>query len=265
MNAQSEPDLKPVYDDKVKTVLSEMALGKSLTDIAKAMDYGNPKSLDIYMRRRNFHLNKGTGQYEPTVPERVKDLDLPASSKVGQIIAMLNNEGADPKTVAKRLGFSDHQELASYMLGKGYAYNSSLSNYQRKLGVIEEAVGSLPLAPSDSSELALAAAANEFDMPSGIDQGKWQEYLEILEILLRNKAQLLDKIILPDEGGKIPMYAIGGTFVTKSVHMSNLLDQMVRNFAQEKNVNQRTIFEVALIEFFRHYGYGREVQTLLGQ
>lgn len=264
MNTQSEPDLKPVYDDKVKTVLREMASGKSLTDIAKEMDYGNPKSLDIYMRRRNFHLNKGTGQYEPTVPDRVKEMDLPASSKVGQIIAMLDNDGADPKTVAKRLGFSDHQELASYMLGKGYAYNSSLGNYQRKLGVIEEAVGSLPLAPSDSSELELDAA-NEYDTPAGIDQGKWQEYLEILEILRRNKAQLLDKIILPDEGGKIPMYAIGGTFVTKSVHMSNLLDQMVRNFAQEKNVNQRTIFEVALIEFFRRYGYGREVQILLGQ
>jgi len=153
--------------------------------------------------------------------------------------------------------------LAQYMMGKGYTYNSSISNYQRKIGVIGEVVGSIPLA---STEPYLEPSlVNETDIPTGIDPAKWQEYLEILEILRRNKTQLMDKIILPDDAGKIPMYAIGGTFVTKSVHMSNLLDQMVRNFAQEKNVNQRTIFEVALIEFFKHYGYSREVQSLLGQ
>lgn len=264
MNTQSKLDVKPVYDEKVKAVLREMATGKSLVDIAKDMNYGNSKSLDIYMRRRNFHMNKGTGNYEPIGPERDTGLDLPASSKVGQIIAMLDSEGADPKIIAKRLGFSDHQELAHYMMGKGYAYDSSLGNYRRKLGVNEAASASLSLAPTGSNE-AEPVVAYKNDTSNGINPAQWQEYMEILEILRRNKAQLLDKIILPDEGGKIPMYAIGGTFVTKSVHMSNLLDQMVRNFAQEKNVNQRTIFEVALIEFFRNYGYGREVQSLLGQ
>ena len=65
--------------------------------------------------------------------------------------------------------------------------------------------------------------------------------------------------------GQIPRFTLQGLFVTKSVHMTNTLDQMVRDFSKEKNINQREIFEVALIEFFQKYGYAREVETLLKQ
>lgn len=41
------------------------------------------------------------------------------------------------------------------------------------------------------------------------------------------------------------------------------LDLLVRSFSQERNITQREIFEVALIEFFRRYGYAQEVQRLL--
>jgi hypothetical protein len=54
-----------------------------------------------------------------------------------------------------------------------------------------------------------------------------------------------------------------GVFVTKSVHMTNTLDQLVREYSKEKNISQRDIFSVALIEFFRRYGYEREINTLL--
>jgi hypothetical protein len=35
------------------------------------------------------------------------------------------------------------------------------------------------------------------------------------------------------------------------VHMVNTLDQMAREFSKEKNISQRDLFEVALIEFFQ--------------
>jgi hypothetical protein len=38
----------------------------------------------------------------------------------------------------------------------------------------------------------------------------------------------------------------------------------VRDFSKEKKISQREIFEVALVEFFRRYGYEREIETLLG-
>jgi hypothetical protein len=65
------------------------------------------------------------------------------------------------------------------------------------------------------------------------------------------------------EAGQIPRYALPGAFVTKSVHMTNTLDQMVRDYSKEKNINQREIFEVALIEFFQKYGFECEVEAML--
>ncbi|UTW68535.1 hypothetical protein KHA80_13110 [Anaerobacillus sp. HL2] len=41
--------------------------------------------------------------------------------------------------------------------------------------------------------------------------------------------------------------------VTKSVHMSNQLDQMVRDYSSEKNIAQRDIFEIALVRFFLEF------------
>lgn len=47
--------------------------------------------------------------------------------------------------------------------------------------------------------------------------------------------------------------------------MTNTLDQLVRDYSREKNISQRDVFTVALIDFFRRYGYEREVETLPGQ
>jgi hypothetical protein len=63
----------------------------------------------------------------------------------------------------------------------------------------------------------------------------------------------------------IPRFTVPGVFSVKSVHMASGLDQLVRDFSQEKNISQRDIFEVALIEFFHKYGYEREVNALLSQ
>ena len=61
-------------------------------------------------------------------------------------------------------------------------------------------------------------------------------------------------LIPQSDAGTIPRYALPGVVVTKSVHMVNPLDMMVRDFSREKNVPQRDIFAAALLEFFRKYG-----------
>jgi hypothetical protein len=83
-------------------------------------------------------------------------------------------------------------------------------------------------------------------------------------LLQRHKDRLLDFIIPTGNHGKVPRYVIPGIPVTKSVHMMSPLDRLVRDFSKEKNISQREIFEVALVEFFRRYGYEREIETLLG-
>ena len=92
-----------------------------------------------------------------------------------------------------------------------------------------------------------------------------EQFLPLLEWLASNKEGLQSLLGASVVSGQIPRFTLPGLFVTKSVHMTNTLDQMVRDFSKEKNINQREIFEVALIEFFQKYGYGREVETLLQQ
>lgn len=45
----------------------------------------------------------------------------------------------------------------------------------------------------------------------------------------------------------------------------NTIEQLVVDFSKEKNISQRELFEVALIEFFRRYGYEQEVERLLSK
>ena len=73
-------------------------------------------------------------------------------------------------------------------------------------------------------------------------------------MLQKNKEKLVDMLIPQSDAGTIPRYALPGVVVTKSVHMVNPLDMMVRDFSREKNVSQRDIFAAALLEFFRKYG-----------
>ena len=88
----------------------------------------------------------------------------------------------------------------------------------------------------------------------------------MLDYLLDNEGvlrQLLGGENKIESQGSIPRYAVPGIFVTKSVHMINHLDQLVRDFSKEKNISQRELFEVALVEFFQKYGYKDEIETLI--
>ena len=94
------------------------------------------------------------------------------------------------------------------------------------------------------------------------------DYQQLLDYLLEKEAllrELLDGKSAEEAGGSLPHYAVPGIFVTKSVHMTNQLDQMVRDFSKENNISQRELFEVALVEFFQKYGYRQELEILLGQ
>jgi hypothetical protein len=45
--------------------------------------------------------------------------------------------------------------------------------------------------------------------------------------------------------------------------MSFQLDQLAKTYSQEKNISQRDLFEVALVDFFQRYGYGDAINELL--
>lgn len=260
---------KPIYDERVNEIIRGLVEGKSRDMIAKELGYKNYKTLDIYMRRKNFKWDSVHQKYVPVngLPSKMDlDYSLHSSSKLSMIIAMFQKEGADAKMIAKRVGFTNHRELANYMKAKGYRWSSSLGNYKKVTGLIvdEQYPGY-----TDVEDESYTTPSDGLEGPSaglkawGKGEIPLEHYLPLLEMLERNKDKLVDLIMPREESSKVPRYGVPGVFVTKSVHMTNTLDQLVREYSKEKNISQRDIFAVALIEFFRRYGYEREINTLL--
>ena len=65
------------------------------------------------------------------------------------------------------------------------------------------------------------------------------------------------------ESKSIPRYQVQGMYGTKAMRMANVLDELARRFSMERNISQREMFEVAIIEFFKKYGYRDEVEKYL--
>jgi len=250
---------KPVYDERVNEILRGLAEGKTREELAEEFGHRSYKTLDIYMRRKNFIWDRAKQTYVPEAGSAGKEHMGPISStKVAHVLALFEKEDADPRMIAKQLGFSDHREMANYMKGKGYEWDSNKRNYVRKVGIIEEP------AYTEIAAYQEVAATAEGVMREAMSRDI-SRFLPLIEMLDKNKDRLYRLILPGGEAGMIPRYVVPGVLTTKSVHMPNTLDNLVKEYSREKNISQREIFQVALIDFFRKYGYEREVDALLRQ
>ncbi|WP_035296019.1 hypothetical protein [Brevibacillus thermoruber] len=264
-------DKKPIYDERVKEILQGLAEGKTRDELAVAFGHKNYKTLDIYMRRKNFTWDRLKQTYVPAFSRIDAEAIIagPApSTKVANVLSFFEKEDADPRVIAKQLGFSDHRELANYMRGKGYEWSTEKKNYVRKVGIVEKteaaAVEGKDAEVADGGAVASNRQVDSvgYVMEKGTsDLGR---FLPLLEMLEKHKDRLFGLILPGSDGGRVPRYVVPGVLMTKSVHMPNTLDNLVKEYAREKNISQRDIFQVALIDFFRRYGYEREIDTLLG-
>ncbi len=249
---------EPIYDDKVKNVIRLLTEGINREEIASQMGYSTFKSIDMYFRRRNFHWDSDKQNYEPSHNsfEDVSFEDsIAATSKVAQVISLFSKDGADSKVIAKRLGFSEHREMASYMAGKGYQWSIENMNYTKTLGLVEESVvvsktdSQIDANLEENKDSIVEMIPNVRSANAGLVD--LQQFVPILMMLQKNKDRLVDMLIPQSDENNIPRYALPGVFVTKSVHMISPLDIMVRDFSKEKNVSQKDIFATALLEFFK--------------
>lgn len=253
---------KPVYDERVNEILRGLAAGKTREELAEEAGNSNWKSVDMYMRRRHFTWDSDRQTYVPKVEPMKQDI-MTDSSKAGHVISLLSKEGADVKTVAERLRFSDHRELAKYMNVKGYVWDADESNYVKQVGEVA-AKKEEPI--DEVSEVVPKQAVNANPVnPMNTGTREFDCFLPLLEMLEKHQERLLDLIVPTAETGRLPRFVVPGVAKTKTVQMMNTLEQLVVDFSREKNISQRELFEVALIEFFRRYGYEQEVERLLGR
>ncbi|SFK78838.1 hypothetical protein [Brevibacillus centrosporus] len=209
-------DKKPIYDERVNEILRGLTEGKTRDELAEEFGYANYKSLDMHMRRRNFTWDRDKQTYMPIynrLEERDLEVSLTASSKAATVLSLFQKEGADARTIAKRLGFTDHRELAVYMKGKGYEWSSEAGNYVKMRGQVQEDLGNDNSSLQDFGEEDREAGQGQ---PLGattpvpvrftqLEGGKLEKYLPLLEMLERNKDKLID-LLVPTAEGSISLY-----------------------------------------------------------
>lgn len=53
----------------------------------------------------------------------------------------------------------------------------------------------------------------------------------------------------------MPPYILSGVVTIKSVNVIITIDNLIKDFNKEHNISQKEIYEVALIQFLKKYGY----------
>jgi hypothetical protein len=244
-------DNKPIYNAKVEKI-RELLKFKTRDEVAEELGYKNYKSLDQYMRRKNFAFDSKEQQYLPRgnrVQSLARDPKSYAPTKVVIIITAFEADNPDPKVIAKQAGFKDHREMAEYMKHKGFEWNAYKNNYLKAVGRIDERPDVLSENAEDTSRESL---------PEDV-----QEYLPFIRFLYEKRDDVYQLLTGVKEDGKIPRYAVPGLVRTKAIYMSDMIARLTAEFSKEKNVTQREIVEAALVEYLQKYGFKNEIEALL--
>jgi hypothetical protein len=240
---------------KIQRVLELCKAGNSRHEVAKILGYKDYKGLQVYMQRHQHTWNESLRNYQElkeyqkqVKTERVlRNGQDDATSKPARIISMFSKK-LESRDIAKKLGYESHKAMAVYMRSRGYAWNAEIENYERDFTMAAE------------EENAMDTKQTNFEFKAG----SGERHSDILELLGSKKEKLLELLNSRHDDEAMPRYLIGGLCVTKSVHMVTGLDMLIREYSTEKNISQKEMFQIAMIEFLKRYGYGREVESLIG-
>lgn len=258
--------------EKIDYIFSELEKGVDRDTISRKMGYKNYKSLDIFVRRQGYTWEARLGKYllpGERKSGRYAKVDSSLDGKLNEILRLFSKKDLDAKEIAVKVGFSDHRELALYMKTRGYKWDSSIWNYY--LEDVEDTKIAHPNLTPREEEVLEDESVQELDDESVQeldDDMIFTRYKKILDYILDKEEtlkELLNEKCAIDSERSLPRFTIPGIFVTKSVHMTNQLSQLVKDFSDDRNISQRDIFEIALVEFFQKYGYRKEIDVLLQQ
>ncbi|WP_026393479.1 hypothetical protein [Acetobacterium malicum] len=255
------------YDERVNTTLAGLMEGKTREVLAEGFGLGGWKSLDIYMRRKGFVWDGSNNTYIPATNKAdtiLEELNSNTPVKADMIIRRFEEMGTDsePRSIAREFGFNDHRELAEYMESKQLFWDSNKNNYGVMFG--DASVDSVA-ETVDLENKTFQPMVKQQSKTGTLNDDSLMEleaYLPLLDILLQNKDRLIT-LLMPQSDGMIPRYTLPGKFNTQSIYMSDMLIRLLKEYCESKNLKQRDVVDVALIEFFRRYGYQREVDKLL--
>lgn len=262
--------------EKLNRIQSLFDAGKTHAEIAKELGYKNIKSYYHYIYNHGDSLSykkaydrkkiSAVPSIEPKeekIPQKaVGTTATKENVSKAETIILLISRGMDLREIAKKKHFNDEQSLADYMRSKGYKWDSTEKNYillpQEKVEALksseEQEQGKIPAA--DIRDIM------NYESESGCDC--LERYGDILKLLSDNRDKLVELLSEQREGsGNLPRYVIPGTTIGKTFNMVQPLKELIIEFSEEYNVQQKDIFAIAMIDFFKKYGYSEEVKMRL--
>lgn len=250
---------EPVYDEKVKKILTGLAQGKTREKLAREMGYKSYKSLDIYIRRRHFRWDGRQKTYVSissgtSLPESIPP---PVSTQEGLVISLFKSCN-DPREIARRLGFGDHKELAAFMRSRGYAWCGELGNYiqqrERENGV-EVHSGDKKNPILETRELEAILPENpQLPPQEGVIQ--LLEYLPLLGFLQANRVRLEQLLLAAGEERLLAPVNIQESVLGNGHHyLSPLLEEMLEEYCQRGHLSRQEVMEGALVDYFQRSGF----------
>ncbi|NMM65106.1 hypothetical protein HBE96_21205 [Clostridium sp. P21] len=254
---------KTEYDDEY--ILKCLMEGITREDLAVKLNHKNYRTLDMYMRRRGYFWDSERQIYAKKINSNTNINYEPENFGKAEKIISLFNAGFEPLDIAKKVGMADHRAMAAYMKSKGYTWSHEKHNYIFFKGELTPREGiqfketledchSLGNSHSlENSTEAKTSTQNELE--------KLETLLPMLEMISKNKEKLAE-LLCTNSKSTLPRYSVGGITITKSLCMSHSLSQLVKEFSKEKNISQREIFEISIIEFLKKYGYENEINAL---
>jgi len=228
-------------NDRLNKILYLLDEGYSTSEIANKLGYKRSDQVSQYLRRSGYRWDKNERKFTMETPDD-KEIDQKKEEEVFKPQQVINDfkNGNDPKKVAKNNGFKDYLEMAAYMKTRGYTWNDDLDNYEFK-----------------NQEGKKLKKKEEFS--SGSDECK---YLSILELLAANEEQLRKLFDEVERQNSLPRYHVTGHTIAKTISISAKLNDLVTEYARERNLTHKEIFTISLIQFLRRYGYKSYVNTL---
>jgi len=228
--------------EKIQKIQHLIAIGKTKTEVAHTFGYKDTSSLYRFASRNGLTWNEEVGNYisEDYINiDAIKNNCNSPKEKPANIIRMFK-KGVDGREIAKLFRYRNMQEMANYMRQQGYHWNDEQENYVFKPQVVEFKPSTEPIKEESQGEMS-----------------------DFFKLLNSNKDKLKNLLSENEEVTSIPRYLLSGVPMTKTISIIDSLNDLTKDYCRERNITQRTLIEVAIINFLKHYGYKDEVKAYL--
>lgn len=112
-------------DERVHHIKKAIASGKTREQVARELGYANYRSLDMFMRRRQYYWYPSRKNYFAS--KKIKK-EITPDNRIEAVLRLFEQK-VDARAIASQLQFKDHREMSQFMRSKGYTWDLDQSVY----------------------------------------------------------------------------------------------------------------------------------------